>query len=185
MVKTAAHLVDFVLPKIPYRQVVLTLPKRIRFALRIPEHERGIRRIFLRALEHTIRKASPGAPPEARFGAVSFTHRGGSSLNVQPHFHVNTSAGVFYQDTEDALVFCEATELTDLHFEELTETLRHRILRYLVRHDLLDEQAAEDMLTWQGTGGFSVHGSVHVPADDRFALERLDQRQGHAIGLAW
>ena len=51
--------------------------------------------------------------------------------------------------------------------------VRRRILRYLVRHDLLDEWHASQMLTWQGHGGFSINGSVVAAADDRFGLERL------------
>ena len=52
--------------------------------------------------------------------------------------------------------------------------VRRRILRYLVRHDLLDEWDASEMMTWQaGHGGFSIDGSVVAAADDRFGLERL------------
>jgi len=173
MAMTASHLTDNVLPRVPFRQVVLTVPKRIRFFLQQPIHEQGLRRIFLRALEATVRAACPGAPPDARFGAVVFTHRAGASLNPHPHFHVTTSDGTFAIDEHDQLVFYEATELTDAHFEALTETVRQRVLRYLVRHHLLDHSDAMDMLEWQGSGGFSVDGSVTTAGDDRFALERL------------
>ena len=55
------------------------------------------------------------------------------------------------------------------------------ILRYFRRQGLLDELNAAGMLTWQGSGGFSVDASVHFEAEDRvryrarppFALERL------------
>lgn len=95
MAMTASHLTDNVLPRVPFRQIVLTVPKRVRFFLQQPTHERGIRRVLMRALEATIRAACPGAPPNARFGAVVFTHRAGASLNPHPHFHVMATDGTF------------------------------------------------------------------------------------------
>ncbi len=35
MVETAAHMVDNVLPRVPYRQWVLSMPKRVRWHLRV------------------------------------------------------------------------------------------------------------------------------------------------------
>ena len=42
-------------------------------------------RIFLEAVEDRLKAASPGAPAEARFGAVTFVHRFGSALNANLH----------------------------------------------------------------------------------------------------
>ena len=84
MVEIAAHLVDTVLPRVPYRQWVVTVPKRVRWFLKHrPEALDGLARIFLRAAETTIRRASADAPRDARFGAVLFVHRFGDSLNSQ------------------------------------------------------------------------------------------------------
>jgi hypothetical protein len=62
MAETAAHLVDHVIPHVPVRQWVLSVPKRLRPFL----HHR---------------------PRTAAMGAVSFLHRFGSSLNPHYHFH--------------------------------------------------------------------------------------------------
>jgi hypothetical protein len=60
MVRTAAHLVDNVLPRVPYRQWVLALPKRLRYFLhRDNAHAGAVLRIFLRAVETTLRNACP------------------------------------------------------------------------------------------------------------------------------
>ena len=53
-----------------------------------PEVIAGLLRVFLRALETTLRRRSRGAPRGARFGAVAFVHRFGSDLNSHVHFHV-------------------------------------------------------------------------------------------------
>lgn len=86
MVETSAHLVDSVLPRVGYRQWVLSMPKRVRWHLRQkPEAVSGLLKVFLRAVETTIRQRSPGAPATARFGAVAFVHRFGSYLNSHIH----------------------------------------------------------------------------------------------------
>ena len=42
-----------------------------------------------------------------------------------------------------------------------------RVLLYRVRHDLLEDHDAEQMLQWQGHGGFSVHADVRTEDWDR------------------
>jgi hypothetical protein len=88
MAETAAHLVDHVFPPLPVRQWVLAVPKRLRWYLeREPRALSAVLHIFLRVVEHHLRQTSPGAAPSARFGAVSFVHRFGASLNRHVHFH--------------------------------------------------------------------------------------------------
>lgn len=55
----------------------------------------------------------------------------------------------------------------------LAPILQRRILGLYVRRGLLTEADAQDMLTWRGTGGFSLDGSVRIAAHDRAGLERL------------
>ena len=82
MAEVAAHLTDHVLPQLPVRQWVLSLPKRLRpFLHHNPDIAGAVLRIFLRALRTTLRRTSPGSPPEAQLGAVTFLHRFGSALN--------------------------------------------------------------------------------------------------------
>jgi hypothetical protein len=79
MVEVAAHLTDHVLPPLPARQWVLSLPKRIRpFLPHDPRLAGDVLRILLRAVRTTLRRASPPAPGDAQLGAVSFLHRFGS-----------------------------------------------------------------------------------------------------------
>ena len=48
-----------------------------------------------------------------------------------------------------------------------------RVLRHFHRHSLLEPHEAEDMLTWDHGGGFSLDASVRIEATDREGLERL------------
>jgi hypothetical protein len=68
--------VDYVIPAVPVRQWVLSLPKRLRWHLdRDPALTTAVLRLFLRAVERTLLAHSETAPTRARMGAVSFIHR--------------------------------------------------------------------------------------------------------------
>ncbi|HUT78189.1 MAG TPA: transposase zinc-binding domain-containing protein [Polyangia bacterium] len=84
MAEVAAHLTDHVLPHLPVRQWVLSVPKRLQpYLHHDPEVAGEVLGIFLRAIRTTLRHTSPGAPAEAQLGAVSFLHRFGSAVNLQ------------------------------------------------------------------------------------------------------
>ena len=184
MVEVAAHLTDHVLPYLPVRQWVLSLPKRLRpFLHGSPEVASAVLGIFIRALRATLRRASPTAPRGSEIAALSFPQRFGGSLNPHYHFHVLAVDGVFSQprsveacpetDGPAEVRFHEATRLGPEHWEELARLVQHRVLLAFRSRGLLADDAAADMLTWQGSGGFSVDASVRIERDDRTGLERL------------
>ena len=89
MAETAAHLVDHVLPDVPYRQWVLSLPHRVRF-LCAYDHElcAGVRRIFVHAVSgHYQRRAKQLGVVVPRTGAIVFEQRFDSALRLNLHFH--------------------------------------------------------------------------------------------------
>ena len=104
---------DHLLPHLPVRQWVLSLPKRLRpFLHHKPGVATAVLAVFLRALRATLRRASPGATAHAQIGAVSFPQRFGGSLNPHFHFHVLALDGVFSEDpTSGAVRFHEASGL--------------------------------------------------------------------------
>jgi hypothetical protein len=154
MAEVAAHLTDHVLPHLPVRQWVLSLPKRLRpYLHHNPEVASAVLRIFLRAIRSTLRSASPGAPPDAQLGAVSFLHRFGSALNPHFHFHLVVLDGVFTLVPDGTARFHEATLLDARHWLDLQRVVQRRVLRHFCRHALLDEADTEGMLSWQGSGG--------------------------------
>ncbi len=96
MVQTAAHLVEHVIPHVPVRQWVLSVPKRLRpYLHHRPRTASAVLHILLRALRATLREACPTAPKTAAMGAVSFLHRFGSSLNPHFHYHLCVVDGLF------------------------------------------------------------------------------------------
>jgi hypothetical protein len=174
MVEVAAHLTDHVLPPLPVRQWVLSLPKRIRpFLPHDPRLAGDVLRVLLRAIRTTLRRASPSATGDAQLGAVSFLHRFGSALNAHFHFHVVVLDGVFSEGDDGSVTFHEATHLTADDGLRLERTLQRRVLRLFRRRGLLDEHTVEDMLTWQASGGFSLDASVRIHGSDAGGRERL------------
>jgi len=97
MVDTAAWLVDHVIPEVPVRQWVLSLPYRVRLLCAYdPDVCARVRRILVRAVsgyyESRARRASL---PRPLAGAVAFSQRFDSALRVNLHFHVLWLDGVY------------------------------------------------------------------------------------------
>ena len=174
MVETAAHLADHVIPRLPVRQWVLSVPKRIRYAVQHdPKVQNLALHIFMSAIEQALQRSSPGAPQDSRGGAVVFIHRFGSLLNEHLHFHGVVIDGVFSGGEEGQAVFHPATDLHAPVFEQVQSAVRRRLLKALAKRGVLEEEEAQDMLNWPHGGGFSVDGEVGIEAKDRKGLERL------------
>jgi hypothetical protein len=73
MVETAAHLTEHVMPRLPVRQWVLSVPKRLRYFLQSDAAVQTLAlHLFLSTVERALHRCSPGAGPPARIGAVAF-----------------------------------------------------------------------------------------------------------------
>jgi hypothetical protein len=174
MAETAAHLVDHVLPRLPVRQWVLSLPKRLRYYL---QHDRealnSALRIFVDEIERHLRAHCLGAGPQARAGALAFIHRFGSSLNLHTHFHVCVIDGVFVPDAQGGVRFYTVDALDAQDAEAVQTRVRRRILHAFVRRGILDKDDRKEMQSWSHGGGFSLDATVCIEPNDRRGLERL------------
>jgi hypothetical protein len=205
MAQTAAHLVDRVIPPVPVRQWVISVPKRLRcFLADRPNAVAALTRIFIEEFERLLRTAAglprDGHRPSAarpRLGAVSFLHRFGSAVNHHVHLHVCATDGVFVPTGDGRPAFLPARPITQADLATLTEKVRRRVVRWFRMQRLLDADAAVDMLAWENSG-FSVDASVRITLIDRdvpsyfqslehllrycarppFALERLSVMRG-------
>jgi len=140
----AEHLETF-LARIDSGQWVLTLPFRIRYLVAFDrELCREVRAVFLRTLLSWLRSAArKRGIPEGHSGAVTFTQRFGSSVNLNPHFHALVLDGVFQTDpgrTARQPSFRPAPPLHDADVEGLLVRVRNRILALLRRRGYLDDE---------------------------------------------
>jgi hypothetical protein len=118
---TATHLLDRVLPRVPMRQWVLSLPRWARFLLaRDPRLitltlDRALRAIF--AFQRgRARRAGASAP---RTGAVSFVQRFGGALNLNVHSVESTIM-------QRRMRFSDGARARRLHIKEQLQRLEER-----------------------------------------------------------
>jgi hypothetical protein len=98
MADTAAHLVDRVLPEVPIRQWVLTLPYSLRYRCAYDAKLASeVLRAFIRSLFAELRRRARNrwAERAEQGGAVTFIQRFGSALNLNLHFHTLALDGVY------------------------------------------------------------------------------------------
>ncbi|MFO0690016.1 MAG: transposase [Myxococcota bacterium] len=98
MADTAAHLVERVLPEVPVRQWVLTLPYPLRY--RCAWNSRLTSEVlsaFLRSVfaDQRLRARRLFGVRKGQCGSVTFIQRFGSALNLAPHFHSLVLDGVY------------------------------------------------------------------------------------------
>jgi hypothetical protein len=194
MAQTAAHLVDHVIPPVPVRQWVISVPKRLRcFLADRPRAVAALTRIFLDEIERLLCAAAgvtaAADTPSAsrpRLGGISFLHRFGSALNHHVHLHACVTDGVFVPAAAEAgtdapPTFLPARPVTAADLAALTERVRRRVIRWFRLARLLDAAAAADMLAWENSG-FSVDASVRITLIDRDVPEPPAAKSRHGAG---
>jgi hypothetical protein len=142
---TAAHLVERVLPHVPYRQWKLSFPHRVRWVLlKDVGLLSDVLTVFLRtvfALQR--RRARRQGIRRAQAGAVSFIQFFGSALQVTPHVHSLVPDGIF-MPWEGGMRFEALPPPTQGEVEKLLRVVRHRVLRLVEKRGTLPAQGPED-----------------------------------------
>jgi len=144
MADTAAHVVDRVLPRVPVRQWVLSLPFGLRYRL---AHDRAltaeILRVFVRAVFASLRRRSrplrSGTGP-TRCEAVTFVQRFGGALNLNVHFHTLVLDGTYRPSEDDGtLRFHAAPPPETEELERVLQRVARGVVRAIERRGLGDE----------------------------------------------
>jgi hypothetical protein len=139
--ETAIHLTENVLPLIPYRQYVVTLPFPMRYwlhtnrKLRSHVHKTIIRHIHRLYTE----KAKAQGLKDPISGSISFTQRFSSSLALNLHWHILVADGVYITNSYGEPRFREVTSITDDDIATLLDTISQKVIRYLQRKGYLDQ----------------------------------------------
>jgi len=136
----AAHLVDEVLPEVPIRQWVCSLPWSLRYAL---AYDRAlcadVLDAFLGALTRSLRRRAKRelglrSVEDARAGAVTFVQRSDGSLRINPHFHTLALDGVYVRGEDGALAFHALGAPSGEHVAQVAAWTHAAIVRVLERH---------------------------------------------------
>ena len=142
MADTAAHLVDRVLPEVPVRQWVLSLPFALRYRLAYDSGlVRDVLHIFIQAVFSSLRRRAGkrAGIRKARCGAVTFVQRFGGAINLNIHLHSLVPDGVFYKDGEQGVRFLRLPPPLDCEVACITERIARRVIRLLERRGLSPE----------------------------------------------
>jgi hypothetical protein len=141
MADTAAHLVDRVLPEVPVRQWVLSLPWQLRYWLAYDAPlVQEVLGIFVRAVFASLRRRARSHWGIARSqgGAVTFVQRFGDALNLNVHFHSLVLDGVYARTPEGRLRFHVLPPPEDAEVVRVATQVARRIQRLLERRGLAD-----------------------------------------------
>jgi hypothetical protein len=136
MSELAAHLVDRVLPRVPIRQWVFTVPVPVRYQLAF---DAGLTRAVLRVCLRTVfgwqrRRAARRGLVGARSGSVTAIQRFGGSANLNVHFHALLFDGVYTRASPTVRpVFHRLPPPTDADIAALLVRVQRRVRRLLMR----------------------------------------------------
>ena len=144
MANTAAFLVDRVLPDVPVRQYVLTLPYDLRKLVAFKADVlTAIARIFVESVFARYRSCAGRRGIEnPQCGSVNFVQRFGS-LNLHVHYHLVVLDGAFARDTDGVLAFHPADAPTASELDAILARTARRAVRWLAKHGYLDDSPLE------------------------------------------
>jgi len=143
MAQSAAHLVDHVIPRVPVRQWVLSLPILLRLLLAAqPVLVTPVLQVVHRVITYRLLDQAGIKADEADSGAVTPIQRFGSAANLNIHLHCLVLDGV-YRRTDGELVFVEVPALTDEDLQALLHKIITRLMKLLTRRGVLVEDEGE------------------------------------------
>jgi len=147
MSQTAAHLVEHVIPHVPLRQWVLSLPIPLRLLLAAqPELVTPVLQVVQRVVTRHLLELAGLASDEGHGGAVTLIQRFGSAANLNIHLHCLVLDGVYRSDAEGAPSFIEASAPTDEELHALLQTIVARLMKLLTRRGVLVEDMGQTYL---------------------------------------
>lgn len=179
----AAHLPDYVMPLVPVRQWVLTVPVGLRFGMAFdPGLAGALLRTFVGVVSRWLRRRAreQRIPGTLKTGGVTVIQRFGSALNLNVHFHTLMIDGVYEIGPNGAAVFHPVPAPSDADVTALVEHIRHKIARRLEARgdDAAGLASAEPALA--SLAGASVAGITTTGPRRGQRPVRLGSGDGHA-----
>ena len=140
MAQTAAHLVDHIIPRMPVRQWVLSLPIPLRYLLAAhPRLITPVLQVIHRAISTSLIKQAGLKRSEAQTGAITLIQRFGSAANLNIHLHCLVLDGV-YRIQNGVAEFHSARSPTAEQLQSLLSQIIQHIMKALTRNGALIEE---------------------------------------------
>jgi len=137
MAQTAAHLVEQVIPWVPTRQWVVSVPVPLRYWMAASQDLTATVHTIIRTTigQYYVNQAVTRGVPRDKVqpGSVTFIQRFGSAINLHLHFHVVFLEGVYLDcaDQERTPRFVTGEPPTDADIATVVQTISHRVMRKL------------------------------------------------------
>ena len=163
---TALHVAEEVCSPVAHRQVVLTIPKRLRVHTRFDRQLLG----KLSSRAWTCLKAEARrllGREDVVPGMIAAIQTHGELLHWHPHIHVLITCGAWTPEGD-------FLELPEFDMERLLVAWQEAVFELYLAEEKVEPEVVENMRTWQHSG-FSVDQSVFLPAGDQAGIERLIQ----------
>ena len=139
MSETAVRLVDSVIPEIPTRQWVLSVPPPLRYLIAYDNQALNeLIKIFIATIFSYLRRKANKPGCQLYPGAVTFIQRFGSALNLNLHLHSQISDGVYEKRPGGLLKFHRVAAPSLAETKQITQKIANRVHCYLQKrmHDL-------------------------------------------------
>ncbi len=141
MAEAATHLVEHVLPLVPFRQFVVSFPIPLRYWLntnkKLFAKVHGLVLAEVRRYYQDKAKAIGIVDPAP--GSISFTQRWGAALNLNPHLHILCPDGV-YTRFNGKVRFRNIDPITDQEVAAVVERIALKVMSYLQKKGYLDNE---------------------------------------------
>ena len=140
MAQTAAHLVVHVIPNVPVRQWVLSLPIPLRLLLAAqPKLLTSVLQVVHRVITRHRRGQAGLKAEAAESGAVTLIQRFGSAANLNIHLPCLVLDGVYRRDTVGTPEFVEIPAPSDEALQAVLHRIITRTMKMLTRRGVLVE----------------------------------------------
>jgi hypothetical protein len=147
MSATAANLADYVMPKVPLRQWVLTVPFSWRSRLGFDGALLGavVRKLADAVLAFYRRRLAEEHGALGQSGAVLVVQRTSSDLRLNPHVHAVFLDGVHDEAPSGEVAFRALPRLATEDVASVLEDAARRITRHLARRGLFADDAGGEL----------------------------------------
>ncbi len=163
---TALHVADEVCAPVAHRQVVLTIPKRLRLHTRFDRNLLGkLSSCAWTCIQAEVRRLL--GRDDVQPGMIAAIQTFGELVHWHPHIHALVTCGAF---TEGG----EFLEVPEFDMERLETAWQEAVFALYLAQGKIEPEVVENMRTWPHTG-FHVDQSVLLAAGDRAGIERLMQ----------
>ena len=162
----AMHGAEEVCFAVPHRQVVLTIPKRLRLHCRFDRKLLG----KLCSCAWTCIKTEAQrllGRDDVVPGMIAGIQTHGELLHWHPHIHALVTCGGFTPEGD-------FLDLPEFDMESLLLAWQEAVFALYLAEGKIESQVVENLRTWRHTG-FSIDQSVFLPAGDHKGIERLVQ----------